>query len=130
MIIKPVYAHRDIPCGIYETDTMKHSAATCKRMIEKIESLENVGSKEEQASLSRMVSVKELHAQKVKDELFILWADYFKPEHLSIEPELHQMFWMTAKQASRVKQHLSMEDCEELIKMIDQIDDIFVKSKQ
>ena len=46
MIIKPVYAHCDIPCGIYETDTMKHSAATCKRMIEKIESLENVASDE------------------------------------------------------------------------------------
>ena len=33
--IKPVYAHCDVPCGIYETDTMMHAAATCKRMVEK-----------------------------------------------------------------------------------------------
>ena len=39
--IKPVYAHCDVPCGIYETDTMQHAADTCLRMIEKIEALED-----------------------------------------------------------------------------------------
>lgn len=129
MFIKPVYAHCDIPCGIYETDTMKHSAATCQRMVEKIEALGEVTTTEELASLSRMVQIKEDHAQKVKAELFILWGDYFKPEHLKKFPELHDLVWTTAKQASRVKQYVSKADCQKLIDMVSQVDKVFIDSK-
>lgn len=129
MFIKRAYAHCDIPCGIYETDTMKHSAATCLRMVEKINSLDGAKTIEDQASLVRMVQIKEKHAQKVKDEIFILWADYYKPEHIEKFPELHESVWMTAKQASRVKQHVSEEDCRQLIDMVHKIDKIFVDSK-
>ncbi len=128
-MIKKVYAHCDIPCGIYETDTMKHSAATTLRMIEKINELANLEDKNNLANFIRMIQTKENHAQKVKNELAILWADYFKPEHLEKFPDLHNQIWLTMKQASRVKQYISEEDCHKLIELIDRIDAIFQQTK-
>jgi len=128
-MIKKAYAHCDIPCGIYETDTMKHSAATALRMVDKISSLNDLTSVNDLASFTRFVQTKEEHARKVKSELAILWADYFKPEHIEKFPEIHELVWMTMKQASRVKQYVSEEDCNKLIEMINQVDEIFKKTK-
>lgn len=127
--IKPVYAHCDVPCGIYETDTMTHAAATCARMIEKIEELGAIDSVEKQANFARMVATKERHAQKVKDELSLLWTDYFKSEHLERFPDLHTTFWLAAKQASKVKQTVSKEECQKLIEAVAGIADLFAQSK-
>jgi nickel superoxide dismutase len=128
-ILKSAYAHCDIPCGIYETDTMKHSAATAKKMVEKINDLGDLTDKNNLANFIRMIETKEIHAKKVKDELSILWSDYFKPEHLEKFPNLHNDIWLTMKQASRVKQYVSEEDCSKLIQMVNGIDVIFQKTK-
>ena len=131
-LIKPVYAHCDLPCGIYETETVTSAAATCLRMVEKIEQLgelddDNV---EQMASFTRAVHIKEEHAQKVKEQLYVLWSDYFKPEHLETFPDLHTTFWLAAKQASKVKQTVSRAECEALIAQVAQIADIFAQSKK
>ena len=128
-MFKNVYAHCDIPCGIYETDTIKHSAATTKKMVEKINELGDLSEKNNLANFIRMIETKEVHAKKIKDELAILWSDYFKPEHLEKFPNLHNDIWQTMKQASRVKQYVSEEDCNKLIQMVNDIDDIFQKTK-
>ena len=128
-LIKPVYAHCDVPCGIYETDTMKHSADTCLRMIEKIEALGEIDNQEKHNNFIRMVENKEIHAQKVKNELSLLWSDYFKPEHIERFPDLHNTFWVAAKQASKVKQTVSREECEKLVAEIAKVSDIFAQSK-
>lgn len=130
--IKPVFAHCDIPCGIYETDTMKHAADTCLRMIEKIEALEELDddNTEQMANFVRMVSIKEESAQKVKDELCLLWTDYFKPEHLKKYPMLHEKVWLTAKQASMVKHTVSMQECKVLIEQVKEVATIFADSKK
>jgi nickel superoxide dismutase len=129
--IKPVYAHCDIPCGIYETDTATHAAATCLRMIEKIETLGELDddNAEQMANFNRMVQVKEKHAQKVKDELYILWSDYFKPEHLEKFPELHTTIWNAAKQASKVKQTVSASECQKLVEDVAEVSRIFAGTK-
>lgn len=129
-LIKPVYAHCDVPCGIYETDTMTHAAATCLRMIEKIEALGEVDSLEKQNNFARAVATKEKHAQKVKHEVYVLWSDYFKPEHLEKFPELHDTLWQAAKQASKVKQTVSADECKLLIEKVQAVSDLFAKSKQ
>lgn len=130
-IIKPVYAHCDYPCGIYETDTATHAAATCLRMIEKIEQLGELDYRnaEQVASFNRAIQLKEEHSQKVKDQLYLLWSDYFKPEHLEKYPDLHSTFWMAIKQASKVKQTVSRQESEELIRQVAEISRIFVDSK-
>ncbi len=127
--IKPVYAHCDVPCGIYETDTLQHAAATCFRMIEKIEALGELDSNEKQNNFVRMVNTKEKHAQKAKDEMYVLWSDYFKPEHLEKFPDLHNTFWMAVKQASKVKQTVSKEECQKLIEAAAKISELFAQSK-
>jgi nickel superoxide dismutase len=129
-LIKPVYAHCDLPCGIYEADSAKHAAATCMRMIEKIESLGERDTDEKQANFVRAVQIKDTHAQKVKQELYVLWSDYFKPEHIAQFPDLHTTMWTAIKQASTVKQTVSKEECQKLIDAVTAIDVMFAESKK
>lgn len=129
-LLRTVSAHCDIPCGIYETDTMTHAAATCRRMIEKIEELGTLDSVEKHNSFVRCVMIKERHAQRVKDELSILWTDYFKPVHVERYPELHDTIWWAAKQASSVKQTVSMEEAERLVEAIHEVAQLFDATKQ
>ncbi|HSE29467.1 MAG TPA: superoxide dismutase, Ni [Candidatus Saccharimonadales bacterium] len=130
--VKPVYAHCDIPCGIYETDTMRHSADTCLRMIEKINDLpDNQGEKsDDHNNFVRMVINKEKHAELCKEQIYILWSDYFKPEHLQKFPKLHETMWQAAKQCSKVKQTLSADEAKKLIDIVHEIAHIFEDSKK
>ena len=128
-IIKPVYAHCDLPCGIYETDTVTHAASTSAKMVEKIVSYGEIDTVEKNNNLVRAVQIKEEHAQKVKDQLYLLWSDYFKPEHLEKFPDLHTIFWNTIKQASSVKQHVNAEECSKLIESVAVISKMFAESK-
>jgi len=128
--IKPVYAHCDAPCGIYETNTMMYAAATCTRMIEKINELGQFDNVEKQANFCRYVAIKEQSAQKVKDELYLLWSDYFKPEHLENHPDLHDIFWQAAKQAGKVKQTVNVAECQKLTEQIQNIAHIFNSTKK
>jgi nickel superoxide dismutase len=130
--IKPVYAHCDIPCGIYETDTMKHSADTCLRMIEMIEELSGADKEksDEHNNFIRMVMNKEKHTQNVKREVYILWSDYFKPEHLEKFPDLHDTLWQTAKQAGKVKHSIGRDEAEKLVHMVADVANMFAESKK
>lgn len=128
--LKPVDAHCDIPCGIYETDTLLHAAETCRRMIQKIEELGELDSIEKHNTFVRSVVNKEKHAERVKQELYVLWSDYFKPEHLEKYPDLHERLWKAAKQASIVKQTVSMDEVEALATMVHDIAHLFADSKQ
>lgn len=127
--IKTVKAHCDVPCGLYETDTMAHAAATCVRMVEKIEALGELDSIEKQNNFTRMVITKEEHAQKCKQELYTLWSDYFKSEHLEKFPNLHTTFWEATKQCGKVKQTVSAEECKKLQAMVHDIGHMFADSK-
>lgn len=129
--IKPVYAHCDVPCGIYETDTMRHAADTCVRMIEKIQALpDSSGEKsDDHANFIRMVNTKEKHAQLCKDQIYVLWSDYFKPEHLQKMPDLHDKMWQAAKQCSKVKQSLDMTEAKKLVEMVAGVAKMFEGTK-
>lgn len=128
--IKTVSAHCDVPCGIYETDTMKHSADTCVVMIEKIQALGDLESMEHMNSFVRMVHTKEEHAERVKHELAVLWGDYFKPEHLEAYPDLHDKVWRALKQAGKVKQTVDLEEAKKLVAAVAEIADIYAATKQ
>lgn len=130
--IKPVYAHCDVPCGIYETDTMRHAADTCLKMLDKIDELGDVhGDKSpEHNNFIRMVMAKEKHAQICKEQIYVLWSDYFKPEHLKEYPDLHQTMWLATKQCSKVKQTLSREEAQKLIDMVHEIAHVFEGTKK
>lgn len=126
----PVYAHCDVPCGIYDPKTAQIAASTVKKMVEKIQALPKENpTVEDRNNFVRMVWTKEEHARKCKEELLILWTDYFKPEHLEKFPDLHEKFWSAAKLCSKNKQSVDMNLAEELVKAVDEIADMFAKSK-
>jgi nickel superoxide dismutase len=129
MKLKTAYAHCDVPCGIYETDSMRHAAATCKKMVEKALELNDLSDVEHQNQFLRTVMYKEEHAKKAKEQLYLLWSDYFIPEHLDRFPDLHQKFWLAAKQCGKVKQTVSIEECDKLISLIDEVATMFADSK-
>jgi len=128
-LIKPVYAHCDVPCGIYETDTMTHAANTCKKMVEKILDLGEIDSIAKQNTFVRMVMTKEEHAQRCKDQLYLLWSDYFKPEHLKKYPDLHDIFWNATKQCGKVKQTIDKTEVKQLNDQVHNIAHIFADTQ-
>lgn len=129
-----VFAHCDIPCGIYSPNGAKLAAQTVQTMVEKILALPTQGSDEEilqaRNSFVRMVMVKEEHAQLCKKELLILWTDYFKPEHVAMFPKLHETFWKAAKLCSKNKQEVNLEAAGQLRKVIDEIAQMFAKAQE
>lgn len=78
---------------------------------------------------SRYVAIKEEEAQKVKDELNILWNDYFKPEHLEAHPDLHGTFWAAAKQASKTKVEVNVDAATDLLTQLESIHNLFWSTK-
>lgn len=125
-----VYAHCDVPCGIYDPRPAQIAAETIVKMVEKIEALPKENPTVEDRNLFvRAVWTKEEHARRCKEELLILWTDFFKPEHLEMFPNLHETFWKAAKLCSRNKQEVSMEAAKELQKAVDEIAGIFAKAK-
>ena len=93
------YAHCDVPCGIYSPEAALLAAKTIWTLVKKIVDLKQPVAGASQAevdafenTISRMVAVKEEHAQLCKKELLILWTDYFKPEHLTAFPKLHDAY--------------------------------------
>jgi nickel superoxide dismutase len=133
---KKVYAHCDIPCGIYDPHLAQVSAHTVIRMNMLISQLKplSTGSKAEEINdynhkLIRYTDIKEKHSELCKQELRILWGDYFKPEHVQKFPELHELFWKSMKDASKAKQEINMRAAEELLNTVNKIAEIFWKTK-
>jgi len=127
------YAHCDVPCGIYDPKIAQIASLTVLKMVQKIFELKKGESDDEKLnyknSLMRMILTKEEHAQKCKEEILILWTDYFKEENLENIPDLHDLFWKTAKLCSYNKQEVSLTSAQELVDSVNKIAEIFEKSK-
>lgn len=123
------FAHCDVPCGLYEADAMILAADTVVKMGEKIQALPKDDSPATKNTCVRLVWTKEEHAHKCKEELLILWTDYFKPEHLAIFPELHDTFWKAAKLCSKAKQSVDMETAKELRVAVGHIAEMLAQAK-
>ena len=128
-------AHCDIPCGIYEPTPAKIAAMTVLRMVLQINELQPPAGMDAHAigahanMIARRIAVKEQHAEICKRELLVLWADFFKPEHLEKFPQLHETFWKAAKLCSKNKQEVSEEAARQLVAAVDEIATIFYEVK-
>jgi len=122
-----VYAHCDYPCGIYTPEPMQTAAKTVLTMIQKINSLPIQQDRDitSQADFVRAVQIKEEHAQICKEQLLILWTDYFKPVNLEKFPDLHTTFWNAAKLCSTNKQHVDLDAAKKLVTAVNEIADMF-----
>lgn len=121
--IRPVYAHCDLPCGVYDPAQAKIEAQSVKAIMDKYSGLD-------EQNKTRAIIIKEERAELVKHHLMVLWADYFKPEHLEKFPGLHDKFWHAIKQASECKHHLEPAEGQKLLDMIDEIADMFWETKK
>ena len=119
---RTAYAHCDLPCGIYDPAQARIEAESCYKIIEKYQA------SKEDIFRGRALHIKEERADLVKRHLDVLWHDYFKSEHTEKFPQLHELFWKAAKQASKVKASVEIGDAAKLLEMIDEIDDIWKKT--
>lgn len=128
--LQTVYAHCDVPCGIYDPHTAQLAAKTVLAMVQKINALPKENpAVNDRNSFVRMVLTKEQHAEACKREVLILWTDYFKAEHLEKFPNLHEVVWKATKLCSDNKRAVDEAKAQELIAAVDKIADIFAKTK-
>lgn len=130
-----VDAHCDGPCGVYDPASARIAAEAAVSMTKKILALTPPDASDAKAmaaylnTLSRYVAIKEEQAHLAKEELLVLWTDYFKPKHLADHPNLHDVFWKAAKLCSAVKVEVSAEHAQELMDAVKEIHDIFWGTK-
>ena len=126
-----VYAHCDVPCGIYDPHQAELAARTVARMVELIGQLpkENPSEADRQKFI-RCIAIKEQHAEVVKHEIQVIWSDYFKPEHLERYPDIHDRTWKILKLAGKNKQNIDAQAAAELEAAVKEFADIFWSTKK
>jgi nickel superoxide dismutase len=122
-LIKPVYAHCDLPCGVYDPAQARIEAESVLKIMGKYAGLEH------EEDRWRAVFIKEKRAELVKNHLWVLWTDYFKPEHVEKYPNLHDLFWRATKQAGNCKKSVDPAEGQKLLDLIAEIDEIFKATK-
>ena len=73
--------------------------------------------------------IKEQRADLVKHHLWVLWTDYFTPEHVARHPDLHDRFWRATKLAGESKHTADPTVAQRLLDAIAEIDKIFWETK-
>lgn len=126
-----VYAHCDVPCGIYDPHQAELAPRTVARMVELIGQLP-AGRTETAArqKFVRCIAINEQHAETVKHEIQMIWSGYFKPEHLERDPDLHGRTWKILKLASKNKQNVDAVAAAELEAAVKEFSDIFWSTKK
>lgn len=128
-------AHCDGPCGVYDPASARIAAEAVQSMTNKMLGLTCPETNDGQAmasylnTMSRYAAIKEEEAQKCKDELLVLWTDFFKPQHLESIPNLHDTFWQAAKLCSACKAEVSEQHAQELMDAVEAIHNMFWSAK-
>jgi nickel superoxide dismutase len=124
--MKIVKAHCDLPCGVYDPAQARIEALSVKACMEKYAASSDADFK------SRSVAIKEERSHQVKEHLWVLWTDYFKPNHFEAYPQLHTLFNEATKLAgaagTKGTQDVAVAD--KLIAKIDEIAEIFWATKK
>jgi nickel superoxide dismutase len=125
-LLKPnrsVHAHCDLPSGVYDPAQARIEAESVKACQEKFQGSDDPIFRE------RAISIKEQRADLVKHHLWVLWTDYFKPEHLQSNPDLHEKFWTATKLAGDAKKSEDPTQGQDLLNAVDEIAKIFWATK-
>ena len=121
---RTVHAHCDLPCGVYDPAQARIEAESVKAIMEKF------NGSDDNVFRTRCVLIKEERADLVKHHLWVLWTDYFKPNHLEKYPQLHDLFWKATKAAGEAKKTNDVSVGEDLLTQIAEIDRIFWETKK
>jgi nickel superoxide dismutase len=121
--IQTAYAHCDLPCGVYDPAQARIEAESVMKIMQKYNDFED------DVQRTRAIIIKEQRAELVKHHLWVLWTDYFKPEHLEIVPNLHDLFWRATKQAGQTKKSVDPAEGQKLLDLIAEITEVFNQTK-
>jgi nickel superoxide dismutase len=121
-----VHAHCDLPCGVYDPAQARIEAQSVKAIIEKHDASDDA------AFRTRAILIKEQRSQLVKEHLWVLWTDYFKPPHFEKYPQLNTLFNEATKLAGAggTKGSMDVATADELLAKIDEIAEIFAETKK
>ncbi len=118
-----VYAHCDLPCGVYDPAQARIEAESVLKIMQKYQ--EN----DDPVFRTRSLIIKEERAELAKRHLWVLWTDYFKPEHAEKFPHLHDLCWRATKAASQAKHSVDPADGQKLLDLIDEVAGVFAETK-
>jgi len=128
--IETAQAHCDIPCKIYDPSTAQIAALTIVRMIDLMnETADAEKDINYQNSMSRFIATKEEHGIKLKEEIRIIWGDYFKTPQFEKFPEIHELTHSIMMSASKCKQTVDREKALELVEQVNRFAEIFWATK-
>ncbi len=119
-----VMAHCDLPCGVYDPAQARIEAESVHMIQGKYQE------SDDEEFRDRAIQIKEERADLVKHHLWVLWTDYFKPNHLEKHPEIHDMFWKATKLAGDAKKTTDPAQGQELLDAIAEIDKVFWETKK
>jgi nickel superoxide dismutase len=122
--IQTVYAHCDIPCGIYDPSPAQIAAHTILRMTGML-----MEEKADMHKIARVTRVKEQHSEALEHELGTLEDDYFKEEHFKAHQDLKELFEKTVKLGAKARQGIDEKSAQELLETVLKIAEIFWKTK-
>lgn len=123
-------AHCDIPCAIYDPSTAQIAALSILRMVDLIQQTADESDEVTRLnSTARYIAVKEEHGIKLKEEIRVIWGDYFKQPHLDRFPEIHGVTHEIMQLASQCKQHVDRDKTLQLIDKVNQFAEIFWATK-
>jgi len=124
-------AHCDIPCKIYDPSTAQICVLTMIRMVDLIDEInaKDEVSPADQAQLVRLIGDKEEHGRKLKEEVRIIWGDYFKQPQIEKFPNIHTLVHSIMMQASKVKQGVNRDEATKLLTLVNEFSTIFWETK-
>jgi nickel superoxide dismutase len=122
--ITTVYAHCDLMCGVYDPAQARIEAQSVYNAAKKYQD------SDDPVFRQRAVEIKERRAELAKEHLWVLWTDYFKPEHVQKFPNLHDLFWRATKAAGDAKKSVDPAAAQKLIDLIDEVGGIFAQTKE
>ena len=123
-------AHCDIPCKIYDPAPATIACLSLIRMVDLInEHKDGEITPGKLNKLIRFTTEKEKQGSILKDEIRIIWGDYFKAPQMEKFPEIHELTHSIMLLASKNKQEVDKESCLLLLEKVNRFAEIFWATK-
>ena len=121
-------AHCDIPCGIYDPQPALYHALSVVRQMDILLAIDTSDMNVVTAmQIARNTAEKEKQAEKVKQEIRIIWGDFVKGDIL--KEQASELAHNIMMQASKCKQDLHREDGLALVELVNDFAEMFWKMK-
>ena len=130
--IEEAHAHCDIPCRIYDPGPALIAAVSVVRMmdiIHEVAAKTDADPVSKHNTIARNIASKEKEAEKVKEEVRVIWGDYFKAPQIEKYPEIHDLAHRIMQAGSACKQEVHRADGEKLVGLVNRFAEIYWATK-